>query len=176
MKDYTKYWRDKGNAVIKFDYEDVKAATSSTKYAKYLSEYGLPEDAAPYLNFDNSAYKDEEFMLADDFDDPDGYFVIGFTATGNGICIEAESDKVVWVDSDNGEVYLMNSSLEQLYECMLVYAEFVEKTGEDYTEEAINSLEDKLREIDEEALEADKYEEAMPFWAEEIGWLYGELQ
>ena len=43
MQQLTKFWSDRGTMIIKFDYEDVKAKTGNEKYAKCLSENGLPE-------------------------------------------------------------------------------------------------------------------------------------
>ena len=69
----------------------------------------------------------------------DNYFVIGFTGSGNGICIEIDTGRIVWVDADEGGIHLVNSSLEQLYRCMQSYAEFSEKITE-CTEEEIDAL------------------------------------
>ena len=110
-------------------------------------------------------------MLTEDFENADNYFVIGFTGSGNGICIEIDTGRIVWVDADEGGIYFINSSLGQLYQCMQSYAEFIKETIE-YTEEAINLLEEKLKGIDEIAVEIDEDKDIWPFWAEEIDGLY----
>ena len=43
MLQLTKFWSDRGDKIIKFDYEDVRSRTGNEEYAKCLSENGLPE-------------------------------------------------------------------------------------------------------------------------------------
>ena len=52
---------------------------------------------------------------AEDFENADNYFVIGFTGSGNGICIETDTGRIVWVDTDKGGIHLINSIERYLY-------------------------------------------------------------
>ena len=181
MQELIKFWSDRGDNIIKFDYDDIKARIGKDEYAKCLSQNGLPEETAPYLNFDNSIYKDDEFMLAEDFVNGDNYFVIGFTGSGNGICIEKDTGRIVWIDAEEGGIHFINSSLEQFYKCMQGYAVFIDKTiekygdADGYTEEELDILKNELKAIDGKALEVSEDEEIWAFWAEEIDILYGKL-
>lgn len=155
----------------------------SPKYKNYLSKYGLPESAAPYLNFETINIENMSFL----FDD---YFYLGFTGNGDWICIKNSSGKILIVDheiySEDGEdseedeegnnetdestetdddeefegIILMNTSLETLYECLLAYKEFVNKhipeNSAEYRKE-LGILEKTLTQIDTHAMNVDGF-------------------
>ncbi len=177
MDNLIKLWTDNNQEIVRFDYSDIKEKLGNEKYSKYLSETGLPCQAQPYLNFDNSIYKDNHLMPAENFPDADNYFAIGFTGEGNIICIEKDSGKIVWVDADTEEgcIHLINSSLEQLYKSMHEYMEFALKSFQkygsvnEYTKEDFDTLKNNLAAIDKTASEHSG--ETWEFWAERIEFL-----
>ena len=156
-----------------------------------LSEYGLPESAAPYLNFEN--IEDMSFLFCD-------YYYLGFTENGDWICLSSKNGKVLIIDheiygdeeeededyesdvensaedaedvcddEDFEGIYLLNTSLEKLYDCLLAYRSYVEETLFDNVkndckeyEKLMLQLKKTLTQIDEKAMEDDG------FWAMEI--------
>ncbi len=154
-----------------------------------LSEFGLPESAAPYLNFESM--EDMSFLFGD-------YYYLGFTGNGDWICLNSRNGKIlivdhkiygdeedddyegeeesgdeneedVWEDEGFEGIYLLNTSLEKLCDCLLVYKNFVRDTLSDDVEDdckeyekLVLQLERSLTEIDEKAMEEDG------FWAMEV--------
>lgn len=148
---------------------------------EYLSKYGLPESAAPNLNFELISIEDMSFL----FDD---YYYLGYTGNGDWICIQNSSGKLLIVDheiygedeetfdeeeeeeeGDSSEtedeeefegILLMNSSLEALYACLLAYRDFVQKhissDSAEYRKE-LNNLEKTLVQIDRSAMNGDGF-------------------
>lgn len=91
----------------------------------------LPAHAGPYLNFKNAATPRsvwDVFHLSKrrygaHHERLSRYMVIGSDGAGNPICLRGDSGAVVMVDHENlfeGETFI-NSSVEQLAECMLAY-------------------------------------------------------
>ncbi len=184
-----------GSTFIKYNLQTLLQRGVSKELSSLLSEYGLPESAAPYLNFEN--IKDMSFLF-------DEYYYLGFTGNGDWICLNSKNGKILIVDheiygdaegdddeSDDDENYndessedtyededfegicLLNSSLEKLYDCLLAYRLFVqERLSEDVKkdcgkyEKCIAQLEKSITEIDKKAMEGES------FWAMEISSLY----
>ncbi len=155
-----------------------------------LSKYGLPESAAPYLNFEEMNVQDIGYI-------EEGYFYLGYTGDGDWIGINTGSGKILVIAQDldayddddfagddeqeeaaeSGEskkcedydyvgFTLMNTSLEALYECMLNYSTFLQKRLPEGSKEYaanVELLKEKLIETD---LEAMRREDC--FWNEEI--------
>lgn len=105
---------------------------------QFLIEAGLPRSAAPFLSF---AYSQAlrlpdlatQYKLNGQYK---RFHEIGGTGSGNPICIEEITGRVVYVDHDNHyDVILFNSSLEQLAECLLVYRDYVKRTHQENGDE-----------------------------------------
>lgn len=158
----------------------------SRELSSALSEFGLPESAAPYLNFESM--EDMSFLFGD-------YYYLGFTGNGDWICLNSRNGKIlivdheiygdedyegeeesgdeneedVWEDEDFEGICLLNTSLEKLCDCLLAYKNFVQDTLSDDVEhdrkeyeKLVLQLERSLTEIDEKAMEEDG------FWAVEV--------
>ena len=100
---------------------------------EFLTEAGLPTDAAPFLTFvKNSSSKYNEIdrltevydLLEDDFRK---WIVIGSCGNGDPIAINIESnDEICWLNhEDNFTPSFFNSSIESLLKCLLAYREFI---------------------------------------------------
>lgn len=154
----------------------------SPKYQEYLSKYGLPESAAPYLNFETIDIENMSFLFND-------YYYLGFTGNGDWICIKNSNGKILIVDheiygeedddesgANSGEndgtedeetedeefegIILMNTSLEKLYECLLAYRSFLDKhvleNSAEYKRE-FEILQNTLTQIDAHAMDIDGF-------------------
>lgn len=182
-----------GSTFVKYNLQTLLQRGVSKELSSLLSEYCLPESAAPYLNFEN--IKDMSFLF-------DEYYYLGFTGSGDWICLNSQNGKILIVDheiygdeevdedeSDDDEssedtyededfdgICLLNSSLEKLYDCLLAYRLFVqERLSEDVKkdcrkyEKCIAQLEKSITEIDKKAMEGES------FWAMEISSLYEDI-
>ncbi len=179
---------------VKYNPQILLQRGVSEELKNQLSEYGLPESAAPYLNFKN--IEDMSFLFRD-------YYYLGFTGNGDWICLSSKSGKILIVDheiygeeedDDNYEsdvehstedtedvcddedfegIYLLNTSLEKLCNYLLVYRSFVEETLSDNVKndckeygKLMLQLKKTLTQIDEKAMGDDG------FWAMEISSLW----
>src|SRR5262245_38962756 len=113
------------------------SAASSISSYRFLAEAGLPERAAPCLRFAYIAeglkpvY--EVYGAPTDWEDEDHqwlkpYLMLGSDAGDNPICLDtANQERIVWLDHEGfWAVQFVNSSVAQLAECLLVYAEMTE--------------------------------------------------
>ena len=191
-REFARKWS--GDELICYDNEVLKKFHLSEKDRENLSQYGLPESAAPYLNFENIDMQNIENL-------EEGYFYLGYTGNGDWICININSGKILIIahemydyedeyeedqddesdtyqEDDDCEDYdyegytLVNSSLEAFYEFILKYEELMQKKFEEGTEEFrknVEILKETFISIDNEAM---KREDC--FWNEEIdNLLYG---
>jgi hypothetical protein len=125
--------------LVTFDSGTLMDISIPENAKRFLIEAGLPRSAAPFLSF---AYPDAlelpdlatQWKLNDQYKK---FREIGGTGSGNPICIEEISGRVVNIDHDNGfDIILFNSSIEQLAESMLVYRDYVKKIGDKNGDEA----------------------------------------
>lgn len=151
-----KYW--KGKEIIKYNYSSLKKLGISEQDANLLSKCGLPKGAAPYLNFEVDKAQEKEEI----------YYNIGFTGSGDFICLEKAGGRVVYLDheEEDEKAVLINSSLTALLESIICYRKFVDKVNENDMWSYINSnysirqmreLEEELRKIDAAALEGNTF-------------------
>ncbi|NKI71064.1 hypothetical protein GN109_16685 [Collimonas pratensis] len=90
---------------------------------EFLTQYGLPRDAAPFLNF--NAYSEHEL---DDMRAlrgvPKNFFPIGQNGSGDMLGIDISSREVVYLNHDRDmERVFVNTSLYQFAECLCLYQE-----------------------------------------------------
>ena len=69
------------NDIVFYNADMLSKRGISPEYQKYLSQYGLPESAAPYLNFEAIDIENMSFLFKD-------YYYLGFTGNGDWICIK----------------------------------------------------------------------------------------
>lgn len=110
--------------------EDIRLPTVSKQF---LIDAGLPANTAPFIGFDGSkndcvANVAGERTLSDEYR---AYWEIGFTGSGDPICIHEPSGRIVYINHDfNFEIVFMNSSVPQLAECLLSYQSFVRRVNQ----------------------------------------------
>lgn len=143
--------------------------------ASFLTNVGLPSDAAPFLSF--VQYNADIYNTINkltqhyDFLEPDfeKYVVIGSCSDGDIIAVNTEdNDIVVWLDhEDYFSSLFFNSSINSLAECLLIYRDFIQnilrENGEDayinseFTDEQFDSLKQKLSAADFKAITEDGF-------------------
>lgn len=112
-------WIEKGK---KLGFQD-----DETGFISCGSAY-LPKSAAPFLSFENPSPIYKVVGFESDWSTLDkkrlsDYLVIGFDGEGNPLCLEVSSAKVFWFDHEVrfSAKRFVNSSIEQLAECLLAY-------------------------------------------------------
>jgi len=148
----------KGRKIVKYNYLSLKKLGVSEHDANLLSKCGLPGSAAPFLSF--KADKAQE--------KGDAYYNIGFTGSGDYICLEKEEGKVVFLDHEEEDktAVLINSSLTALIESLACYKKFIEEVNRKdmrsyiegkYSLRQAHGLEEELRRIDAAAVEGNTF-------------------
>lgn len=151
---FTKKW--KRSEIIKFDLSSPSAEGLSEVSTEALREYGLPAEAEPWLSFGEG-----------DFADAQGFFPIGRLANGSLLCIEKATDRIVIIDRDDpDDIWILNSSIEALYESLVIFDAFIVEvnrrnpkfaTNYKIPEGMLGELKDNLTACDSEAMAAKGY-------------------
>jgi hypothetical protein len=147
----------------------------------FLSQSGLPSDAAPFLGFVGDVHPKDKYstisFLTEWFDflesEYSRYIVIGSDGSGDVIAINTKNnDAIEWLDhEDYFSSRFMNASITQLANCLLCYRDFVKainagKTVDEcfdteFTDGQFDALRDILENIDPRAVKEG-------FWKEEL--------
>lgn len=120
-QDFSRQWRK--SPLVRFALSTPAARGLSESSAVALRECGLPASAEPWLRF-------MEFIRTDDKTagalEKLGYYPIGILPNGDIICIDKSSDRVMICDhEDLSYTWILNSSLESLYECLMIFDAFI---------------------------------------------------
>jgi hypothetical protein len=117
-----------------------------------LREVGFPEDAAPFLSFNEEPEKVLKKLpsifsyLGPEFD---RYRLLGCNGSGDFLCIDETDGSIVYLNHDsNMKRVFINSSLSQFAECLCLMAETLQSG---YT----NDFLDELSRIDLKAISDD---------------------
>ena len=117
----------KGAPLSRFRLSSPLADGLSAATAAALRDYGLPQTAEPWLSFMEYIRIDSQTSSALD---KRGLFPVGCLANGSFICIEKKSDRSVIFDpNDPDEDWMLNSSLEALYESIYLFDAFIEEVN-----------------------------------------------
>ena len=148
---------------------------------EFLSQSGLPSDAAPFLSFVRDVYPNDKYSTISfltewfDFLEPEfhKYIVIGSDGSGDVIAINTANNFIIeWLDhEDYFSSRFMNSSISHLANCLLCYKDFIKtinagKTADEcfdteFTDGQFDTLHDILESIDLRAMQEG-------FWKEEL--------
>jgi len=178
--DLLAHWRAQQELVTTFPFELLSPFGFQPATVTFLTTIGLPEQAAPFLNFyhqlpgtDGGFYRvQQEYALEDSFA---GYIAIGFDGLGNPVVLNTQQqDRVEWLDhEDDFAAHYVNASLPALASCLVVYEQFIQHlqqaAGEDayleaqVTDAQLTALQEALLAEDAQALD-----EAAGFWQLEV--------
>ena len=120
-QDFSRQWQK--SPLVRFSLSTPAARGLRQSVASALHEYGLPATAEPWLKF-------MEFLRTDDKTaaalEQLGYYPIGVLPNGDIISIDKSSDRVMICDhEDLSYTWILNSSLESLYECLMIFDAFI---------------------------------------------------
>lgn len=113
-----------------FDPVSIANLDISESDKRILREVGFPEDAAPFLSFDQ---KDDVALKPPSSIDPNlgdefnCYKVLGINGSGDFVCIEDGTGNIVYLNHDwDMKRIFINSSLGKFSECLCLMAEAME--------------------------------------------------
>ncbi|MDM5155418.1 SUKH-4 family immunity protein [Bacillus sp. DX1.1] len=174
-KEFCDRWNEKKDGPLnKLDGDMLQHTNLSIDTRRFLSEAGLPKSAAPFIEFDNPTELMQnvtrKFGMPIDFE---FYWLIGSNGSGDPLCIDERTDKVVYLHHDNNyEEIFINSSIHQFAESLLLFSKLIDEAihlnGEfaflenEIPESVRIWFENELKRIDSKALEKNT------FWSEEI--------
>ncbi len=170
-QEFEKQWLSMPDEKLnKFDIQLFKPYRVDNSTLEFLTTSGLPDTAAPYLNFGPDYFQEFNRLL-----------IIGVQGQGDLIGISPEkSDKVYATSVQGGRPYFVNSSVQQLASFLLIYRAFVthiiSERGEDawincdFTKDEFELMEAKFIEVDEDALELNT------LWNEDLGILVNNMK
>jgi hypothetical protein len=132
--DFKREWTAAGETLIAFTPESLQSLALPETSADFLVNAGLPDTAAPFLDFHGQGPRrlqpaSAAYPIGPEFE---RFLCIGTNGSGDPICIDTESNGVVVVllHDDNFHVVRMNSSIEQLAESLLAFRKLVDATCE----------------------------------------------
>jgi len=177
-RDFKTTWTNEGETLSPFDPNRLKSLGLKKGTIDFLSIAGLPDDAAPFLSFDQDSDEDAICRLSDQYDFLPRflkhYISIGSDGSGNPIAIDTENrDQIKWIDHENdfADRY-MNGSISQLASFLVIYRDFVftvlREKGEDaildsnFSDQHYETLKQRMLAVDPEALNKNG------FWNEEL--------
>jgi len=115
----------KGVEFSKYPLDILKDSALAQDEQDFLHRIGLPQAAAPYLNFENLYEKIPG--LAEFFDES---FCLGFASRKRLIAADKATGELQCLElGDKGvDILLVNSSLEKFVECLCLFEECIDKT------------------------------------------------
>lgn len=120
-QEFTQKWQ--GAPPVRFALSTPSAEGLSTASRETLSAFGLPQTAEPWLNFMEFVLTDERTAAALE---KLHFYPIGYLANRDIICIDKDADTIMICDhEDLSYTWILNSSLNALYESMLLFADFL---------------------------------------------------
>jgi hypothetical protein len=176
-KEFVARWGKDDVPLMRFPKKALERLSLSEEDKTFLAQAGLPEDAAPFLTFE-APESGQIPTVAEQWNQPKAfaaYRVIGSDGSVNPIALdESNNGEVVILDHENKFArILVNKSIRQLAESLLVYRKLVQDTQEEFGEDAFldgkttpaarQALRNELTKLDRAAMKADC------FW-------HGELQ
>lgn len=173
------YWIENGETLHTYQPSQLDNPRLSKPAIDFLINCGLPASCAPGLNFDNCKRVEiptpnEVFNI--EFEELDNYLFIGNNGCGDPLCIDLnKGNQIVFLNHDNDfERIFINSDLEKLSTCLIIYCEFIKSANttsnsnyldRNFSDDAVNKLKQDLTKVEEICME----EGAM--WEMEIRYL-----
>ncbi|MFJ8526923.1 SUKH-4 family immunity protein [Bacillus sp. NPDC094106] len=174
-KEFCDRWNEKRDGPLnKLDGDMLRHTNFSNDTRRFLSAAGLPASATPFIEFDSVTEPmqnvNQKFGMPKDFE---FYWLIGTTGSGDPLCIDERTNKVVYLHHDNNyEEIFINSSIHQFAESLLLFSKLIDEAiqlnGEfafldnEIPESVCSWFENELKRIDQKAVEKNT------FWYEEL--------
>jgi len=182
-EEFRKRWDE---PTIRLNEDFLEGVPLSEQDRIFLLNVGFPEEAAPFLSFDDFKVElkpiHEKWGSPYDYSDEEKsrlrpYMVIGSDGAGNPIAIDTGNNcEIVHLDHDDwfNTVTFVNSSISNFALFLLLTKEMMEKANSELSEEELedeipesykNEVLNSMQQIDPKAMEEGK------FWRAEVGML-----
>ncbi len=160
-----------GDHLVAFPMSSLSDVRVRSEVVAFLTEAGLPKDAAPFLNFEppKTGTLERASRVWHQPSTFDRYRIVGGNGSGDPVCLDEEaSGQIVYLNHDNRfQRVLMASSVFTLAECLIEFRDILAGAGhiDSVTTEQYAALLARLRDIDPASCGAGGY------WEQEIGCL-----
>lgn len=172
--EFRKRWNPKLYSFVQYEEDKLKNLDIPVTCKHFLLKAGLPESAAPFLNFEPTK-KGSLRNLKEKYNFDASYeknIYLGFTGEGHILSMKEPSGMVVCIDHETMEEVYVNQSIPQLAECILEYSEFIKRVKEvngkhaylnrECNKEDLEVMIGKFTAIDKDCLNHNT------FWSEEL--------
>lgn len=171
--EFKEKWNAQIYPLIEYTVEKVNKLDIPLESKIFLSEAGLPESSAPFLNFED-IHKGGLSTLKEKYnnDKYSEYIYIGFTGEGDILAIENKSGVIISINHETFKKIYVNKSIPQLAESLLEYAEFIKLIKQtngrraylnrECSNEQLELIKNKLINIDDKSIDNNN------FWWDEI--------
>ncbi|MBO1332559.1 SUKH-4 family immunity protein [Streptomyces sp. VRA16 Mangrove soil] len=138
---------------------EVESLGMPERHVAVLTDVGIPEEAAPFLAFDDPQLPCplETWALSDVFvEDVDRFVVIGSDGSGNPVVLDrTRPGFVLLIDRERGTgIHVFNTSIPRFLSSLLAFRDFVDlRNQESSPAVALAALAERLEGIDPEAWE-----------------------
>jgi len=169
-----------------FNHEKVNELPILEETKQWL-KVGLPEGAAPFLNFGLRSYDGKFYTIAEYYSDyelnpkANNYWIIGSDGCGNPICIDSsDNDSILLLDHEQEfeVIGTINSKVSELAQCLLEYRRFINSIQTEFGDDAFIEAKFNKKHVDELKKRFEKIKEGLlltsDFWNSEIESLYYE--
>jgi hypothetical protein len=175
------YWAENFTPLYTYTASEIKGKVNDKSF-HFLTECGLPDNAAPFLSFElvrENKLCTPAQILKFEFDGLDEFLMFGSNGSGDPVCIDrVENNEIVYLNHDNYfERIYMNRSIEQFAMCLILYKEFLKSIA--LVESTVLSRrkfnEDEFQKLKSDFLAADQTcLQENSFWLDEVNYLLHE--
>lgn len=130
-QDFLDSWNRDIYGLINYDEKIINSFSLSPGTKDFLIKAGFPESAPPFLTFESADNGGGDRLVKKN--DQLGtmyekFLYFGFTGNGYPICIDESNSKLVYIDYDHdNKIVLINTTIANFAETLLVYLEFIKK-------------------------------------------------
>ncbi|MGJ3197239.1 SUKH-4 family immunity protein [Peribacillus frigoritolerans] len=175
-QEFLNKWNSDTYGLVNYDESNINSFSITNETKIFLIKAGLPESAPPFLTFESSTngggirLTEKNNSLGKMYD---RFIYLGYTGSGNPVCINESNSEVVYIDYDNeNNSVLINSTIAKFAESLLFYVEFIKKVKavngrrayleKNATKELLDWISKSLHQIDAVSLTQGG------FWEEEL--------
>ena len=162
-----KYWIDNDEKLNSYKLSQLDNPRLSKATIDFLVNCGLPGSCAPFLFFDDCetpTIPTPNQVFSIDIEELNDYLWIGSNGYGDPVCIDLNNNnEIVYLNHDNdSERVFINSSVETLSECLIIYRNFISSVNatndsnyleRNFSDKVVEQLKQDLSEVDPKCIE-----------------------
>ena len=162
-----KYWTDNEEVLYSYKPSQLDNQRLLKTTIDFLINCGLPDSCAPGLSFyecNATTIPTPNQVFNIDIEELNDYLMIGSNGSGDPLCIDLNNNnEIVYLNHDNDfERVFINSSLETLSECLIIYRYFISSVNatndsnyldRNFSDKVVEQLKQDLSEVDPKCIE-----------------------